>query len=105
MRSAGRGSPPISMARASWRSPSATGCDAIHPGYGFLAENAAFARAVADAGLTFIGPSPEALDLFGDKVLAREFAARCGAPVIEGAVVRSVEEARAFFDRRPARRS
>ena len=75
----------------------ATGCDAIHPGYGFLAENAGFARAVAEAGLTFIGPSPEALDLFGNKVLAREVAAHSGAPVIEGAVVRSVEQAHAFF--------
>ncbi len=62
-----------------------TGCDAIHPGYGFLAENAAFARAVAASGMTFVGPSPETLDLFGDKILAREIAARSGAPIIEGA--------------------
>ncbi|HXZ17989.1 MAG TPA: carboxyl transferase domain-containing protein [Roseiarcus sp.] len=75
----------------------ATGCDAVHPGYGFLSENAGFARAVAAAGLTFVGPSPETLDLLGDKVKAREIAARAGAPVIEGAVVRSAEEARAFF--------
>ena len=75
----------------------ATGCDAVHPGYGFLAENAGFARAVVAAGLMFVGPSPEALDLFGDKVKAREIAARAGAPVIEGAVVQSAEDARAFF--------
>ena len=74
-----------------------TGCSAIHPGYGFLAENAAFARAVADAGLTFIGPSAAALDLFGDKLTARELAARIGAPVIPGAMVETVEDARAFF--------
>jgi pyruvate carboxylase len=80
-----------------WGSPKATGCDAIHPGYAFLAENAGFARAVAAAGITFIGASPEALDMFGDKLRARDAAARAGAPVIEGAAVRSVEEARAFF--------
>ena len=76
-----------------------TGCDAVHPGYGFLAEKAAFARAVVAAGMTFVGPSPEALDLFGDKVLARELAARAGAPVIEGARADSPEEARAFFEK------
>ena len=77
----------------------ATGCDAIHPGYGFLAENAGFARAVAEAGLTFVVPSAQALALFGDKLLARDAARRAGAPVIEGAAVSSAEEARAFFAR------
>ncbi len=61
-----------------------SGCEAVHPGYGFLAENAAFARACKDAGLTFIGPSPEALDAFGDKAKARGLAIKKGVPVIAG---------------------
>jgi acetyl/propionyl-CoA carboxylase alpha subunit len=76
-----------------------TGCDAIHPGYGFLAENAVFARAVADAGITFIGPNAGALDLFGDKVAARELARRVGAPVIDGEAVHTPQEAEAFMAR------
>ncbi len=60
--------------------------DAIHPGYGFLSENAAFARCVADAGLAFIGPSPEAIELMGDKVRARSFVEGRGFPVAPSAI-------------------
>ena len=76
----------------------ATGCDAVHPGYGFLAERADFARACADAGLRFVGPSPEHLDLFGDKARAREAAVAAEVPVIRGldhAI--TLDEAKDFF--------
>ena len=75
-----------------------TGCDAIHPGYGFLSENPAFARACAQAGVTFVGPTVETLEILGDKVRARALAQRCGVPVLpasSGPV--TLEEAEAFL--------
>jgi acetyl-CoA carboxylase biotin carboxylase subunit len=72
-----------------------TGADAIHPGYGFLSENAHFAEIVSECQLTFIGPPPEAIRLMGDKARARETAKKAGVPIIPGSegAIRSVDEA------------
>ena len=76
----------------------ATGCDALHPGYGFLSENASLARRCAEDGIVFVGPSPDALDLFGDKAKAKALARSCGVPVIEGTSgPTTLDEANAFF--------
>jgi acetyl-CoA/propionyl-CoA carboxylase biotin carboxyl carrier protein len=74
------------------------GADAVHPGYGFLSENADFAQAVIDAGLTWIGPPPDAIRSLGDKVSARHIAARAGAPQVPGTPdpVTSADEVIAF---------
>ncbi len=74
------------------------GCDGIHPGYGFLSENAAFAERCEAAGIEFIGPSSAALALFGDKVQARKLATQLGVPVLRGThSATSLEEAVTFF--------
>ena len=74
------------------------GCDAIHPGYGFLSENAEFAGRCAEAGLTFVGPRAETLALFGDKGQARSLAERCDVPILPGTSgPTSVDEAKAFL--------
>ncbi len=73
-----------------------TGCDALHPGYGFLSENAFFADACATSGIVFIGPSPSTMEKLADKAMARSVAARAGVPVMPGSEepVRSLDEAR-----------
>ncbi|WP_437584382.1 acetyl/propionyl/methylcrotonyl-CoA carboxylase subunit alpha [Paramicrobacterium sp. CJ85] len=77
-----------------------SGADAVHPGYGFLAENADFARAVMDAGLVWIGPSPEAIEQLGDKVSARHVAEKVGAPLAPGTLnpVSGADEVLDFVD-------
>jgi acetyl/propionyl-CoA carboxylase alpha subunit len=75
------------------------GCDAIHPGYGFLSENAHFAALCRQAGIIFVGPRPETLALFGDKGQARHFASRRGVPIIPGTSgPTSVDEARTLME-------
>ena len=73
---------PTSTTRAILAAAKESGADDIHPGYGFLSENAAFARACAADGVTFVGPDPAVLDLFGDKSSARAAAVAAGVPVL-----------------------
>ena len=77
-----------------------SGADAVHPGYGFLSENADFAQAVLDAGLTWIGPTPDAIRLLGNKITARDAAVRAGAPLVAGSdgPVDTAAEARDFAE-------
>lgn len=74
----------------------ATGCDGIHPGYGFLAENAKFALSCADNGIVFVGPSPDAIEKMGDKIIAKRLMKEAGVPVVPGGVeeVTDVKEAK-----------
>jgi acetyl-CoA carboxylase biotin carboxylase subunit len=76
-----------------------SGCDAIHPGYGFLAENGRFAEIAADHGLTFIGPAPGVIAAMGDKATARRLMREAGVPTTPGSdIVASVDEARAIAE-------
>src|SRR5438105_9075726 len=77
------------------------GADAIHPGYGLLSERASFARKCRDAGLVFVGPTPEVIEALGDKVAARKIAEAAGVQIVPGTPegVKTVAEARAFADR------
>ncbi len=82
------GMPPVAAwldMKAMVRAAIDSGCDAVHPGYGFLSENAAFAQQVADAGLVFVGPPAQVIELMGDKITARRFAVSQGMPVTPSA--------------------
>lgn len=95
----GRGARAYLDIEAAVKAAKSAGCDAVHPGYGFLSENAAFAKACADAGIAFVGPKPAALELFGDKVAARQTGEALRVPIIAGTGgPSSLEEITAFFE-------
>ncbi len=73
-------------------------CDAVHPGYGFLSENADLAKACSEKGITFVGPAPETLELFGNKVAARNLAESLAIPIIPGTAISSASDAKAFAE-------
>ena len=83
-----------------------SGADAVHPGYGFLSESEAFARAVLDAGLIWIGPRPDTIAQLGDKVEARKIALKVGAPLVAGTAdpVKNADEVLAFAQQQVTRR-
>ena len=94
----GRGAAPYLDADALVAIARLAGCDAVHPGYGFLSEREDFARACAAASLRFVGPRPETLALLGDKTAARALAERCGVPTPRGtAGPTSLDEAGRFL--------
>jgi acetyl/propionyl-CoA carboxylase alpha subunit len=100
----GRGVAAYLDGEAMIRAAREAGATAIHPGYGFLSENAAFARRCADAGITFVGPSPDTLEQLGDKHAARRLAAEVDVPILPGtAAPTTLEEARRFLSRLGAR--
>ncbi|MEO8560006.1 MAG: biotin carboxylase N-terminal domain-containing protein, partial [Rhodospirillales bacterium] len=78
-----------------------TGANAVHPGYGFLSENAKFAQMVEDHGMTFIGPTPEHISMMGDKIVAKQTAADLGLPLVPGSAgpVTSIDEIKALGDK------
>jgi acetyl/propionyl-CoA carboxylase alpha subunit/acetyl-CoA carboxylase carboxyltransferase component len=80
-----------------------TGCTMVHPGYGFVSENAAFAHRCNEAGITFVGPTPDTIEFFGDKGRARSFAEECGVPIIAGiSKAVNLDEARDFYSSLPS---
>jgi len=94
----GRGAAAYLDASAILKAAREAGATAVHPGYGFLSENAGFARACADSGVVFVGPAPDTLEIFGDKHKARDLARTLGVPVLPGtAAPTTLEEAQAFM--------